>query len=194
MTRRTARLTSVRPGNASVVLRAADPLDGPVIATLTAEAAGDRYVWHEATAPVEPVSGPVDLYAVFGSRECLRDPTSELPDGVPFVGATNWGRPVGHPAPDRPGAPSDRDDRRPGSRPVPPCPVRRISVGHGRRRAQVDPALVVRTELTQEAGQVAARELLSRPDRPTAGSPATTCRRSASTRPRGKPGYAFPRT
>lgn len=76
VTRCTARLSSVRPGKASVSLRAEDPLDGPVIAMLTTDVTGDRYVWHEATAPVESVTGPVDLYAVLGSPGvCLRDLT-----------------------------------------------------------------------------------------------------------------------
>ena len=70
VTRCTARLSG---GPATVVLRTADPLDGPVIATLTA-AGGDRYEWQEATAPVEPVTSPVDLYVVLGSPGvCLRD-------------------------------------------------------------------------------------------------------------------------
>jgi beta-glucosidase len=70
----TARLSSVERGLATVVLRAADPLDGPVIAALTAEATGDRYSWSEATASVEPTTGPVDVYAVFGSPGvCLLD-------------------------------------------------------------------------------------------------------------------------
>jgi beta-glucosidase len=76
VTRCTARLSSVLPGNASVILRAGDPFDGPLIATLIVETAGDRYVWREATAPVEPVDGPVNLYAVLGSPGvCLRDLT-----------------------------------------------------------------------------------------------------------------------
>lgn len=70
MTRCTARLSG---GPGTVVLRVADPLDGPVIATLAAPG-GDRYLWHEATASIEPVPDPVDLYVVLGSPgTCLRD-------------------------------------------------------------------------------------------------------------------------
>ncbi len=97
------------------------------------------------------------------------DPTSELPDDVPFVGATNWtgGRMaarhligLGHRRIAMIAGPDD------------------VLFSHARfdgyRSAleaaglPVDPALTVRTMLTREAGRDAARELLTRPDRPTA--------------------------
>jgi DNA-binding LacI/PurR family transcriptional regulator len=97
------------------------------------------------------------------------DPTVELPDDVPFVGATNWsgGRAatrhliqLGH---RRIAMISGPDD-------VLCCRARQ----DGYRAAlaasglPAEPDLLVRTPLTREDGQVAAAELLSRRDRPTA--------------------------
>ena len=97
------------------------------------------------------------------------DPASELPDGVPFVGATNWsgGRAatrhlteLGHRRIAMVGGPDDQLF----------CRAR----FDGYRSAldasglPVDPDLVVRAPLTLDGGHAAARELLSRPDRPTA--------------------------
>jgi DNA-binding LacI/PurR family transcriptional regulator len=94
------------------------------------------------------------------------DPTVELSDDVPFVGATNWngGRSatrhllrLGH----RRIAMISGPDR------VLCCRAR----ADGHRAAMENaglPDLVVRTDLTLEAGRVAALELLDRPDRPTA--------------------------
>ena len=97
------------------------------------------------------------------------DPTQELPDDVPFVGATNWsgGRAAtrhlvgqGHRRIAMIGGP----DR------ILCCRARfdgyRSAIEAAGRT--VDPALVVRTDLTQDAGRQAARDLLARPDRPTA--------------------------
>ena len=96
------------------------------------------------------------------------DPDDELPDGVPFVGATNW----------RGGQAATRHLVELGHR--------RIAMisgpDHGFCRARLsgyvsalaearlpmDPDLVVKAQLTREHGYEAARELLSRPDRPTA--------------------------
>ncbi|WP_328472725.1 LacI family DNA-binding transcriptional regulator [Actinoplanes sp. NBC_00393] len=97
------------------------------------------------------------------------DPTSELPDDVPFVGATNWsgGRAatrhlidLGHRRIAMVGGP----DR------VLFCSARFDGYRSALEAAglSVDPALVVRTDLTQEGGREAARDLLARPDRPTA--------------------------
>jgi hypothetical protein len=72
----TARLSAARPGEAPILLRTGDPVDGPVIAKLAVVAAGDRYRWESADAPAVPVSGPADLYVVFPSAGvCLRDLT-----------------------------------------------------------------------------------------------------------------------
>jgi DNA-binding LacI/PurR family transcriptional regulator len=97
------------------------------------------------------------------------DPTAELPDGVPFVGATNWsgGRlatrhliELGH--------------RRIAMVAGPPdvlCCTARLD---GYRSAldaaglPVEEELVVRADLTREDGKVAALALLERADRPTA--------------------------
>jgi DNA-binding LacI/PurR family transcriptional regulator len=97
------------------------------------------------------------------------DPTTELPDDVPFVGATNWsgGRAavrhltgLGHRRIAMIGGPPD----------VLCCTARLDGYRSGLEAAGVpaDPDLVVRADLTREAGRVAARELLARPDRPTA--------------------------
>jgi beta-glucosidase len=69
VTRCTARLSSAEAGPATVVLRAGDPVGGPVIATLTVEGAGDHYAWRDAIVPVahRPAGGPVDVYAVFAA-------------------------------------------------------------------------------------------------------------------------------
>ncbi len=73
-TRCTATMSTVDAGPARVTLRADDPLDGPVIATLVADCAGDRYAWTAASTSIQPVTGPVDLYAVLGAPGvCLRD-------------------------------------------------------------------------------------------------------------------------
>ncbi|MFF5219264.1 LacI family DNA-binding transcriptional regulator [Micromonospora sp. NPDC000442] len=97
------------------------------------------------------------------------DPTVELPDDVPFVGATNWagGRSaarhligLGHEriamiaAPERILCCRARLD---GYRSA--CDAAGLSG---------EPALIVRAELSREGGETAALDLLSRPDRPTA--------------------------
>jgi DNA-binding LacI/PurR family transcriptional regulator len=97
------------------------------------------------------------------------DPTVELPDDVPFVGATNWtgGRlatrhltGLGHRRIAMIAGPDD----------VLCCRARLDGHRAALEAAKVpaDPALVVRADLTQEAGYAAARELVARPDRPTA--------------------------
>ncbi|MFD7658217.1 LacI family DNA-binding transcriptional regulator [Actinosynnema sp. NPDC059797] len=97
------------------------------------------------------------------------DPTVELPDDVPFVGATNW------------------TGGRSATRHLTGLGHRRIAMITGpdhllcfRARLDgyraaleaaglaVDPALVARAEPTREAGHLAARGLLGLPDRPTA--------------------------
>ncbi len=97
------------------------------------------------------------------------DPTTELPDDVPFVGATNWsgGRSatrhlleLGHRRIAMIGGP----DR------VLCCRARLDGYRSAMEAAglPVDPELVVRTDLTREDGQAAALALLRRADRPTA--------------------------
>lgn len=96
------------------------------------------------------------------------DPIDELPDDVPFVGATNW----------RGGQAATRHLIGLGHRRVAMISgpdhafcLARLS-GYTSALAEAglpaEPRLVVRTQLTREHGYAAARELLSRPDRPTA--------------------------
>ncbi|MEU9834717.1 LacI family DNA-binding transcriptional regulator [Streptosporangium sp. NPDC048047] len=96
------------------------------------------------------------------------DPSEELPDDVPFVGATNW----------RGGRAATRHLVELGHRRIamisgPDHPFCRARVaGYLSAMAEAglpaDPAPVVRTLLTREDGRTAALGLLSRPDRPTA--------------------------
>ncbi|MFC0529859.1 LacI family DNA-binding transcriptional regulator [Phytohabitans kaempferiae] len=97
------------------------------------------------------------------------DPTVELPDDVPFVGATNWagGRSatrhlvqLGHRRIAMIGGP----DR------VLCCRARLDGYRSAMEAAglAVDPALVVRTDLTTEDGHAAALDLLDHPRAPTA--------------------------
>ncbi|MPY47892.1 LacI family DNA-binding transcriptional regulator [Streptomyces acidicola] len=97
------------------------------------------------------------------------DPTTELPDDVPFVGATNWsgGRAatrhlteLGHRRIAMISGPQD----------VLCCCARLDGYRSAMRAAglPVDPELVVHTELTREDGCAAARSLLALPERPTA--------------------------
>ncbi|MEU6228815.1 LacI family DNA-binding transcriptional regulator [Streptomyces sp. NPDC047042] len=96
------------------------------------------------------------------------DPNEELPDDVPFVGATNW----------RGGQAATRHLIGLGHRRIamisgpdhPFCLARLAGYTSALTEAglPVDPDLVVRTLLTREDGRTAAHELLSRPDRPTA--------------------------
>ncbi|WP_230416020.1 LacI family DNA-binding transcriptional regulator [Micromonospora tarapacensis] len=97
------------------------------------------------------------------------DPTAELPDDVPFVGATNWagGRSaarhligLGHRRIAMIAAPEH----------ILCCRARldgyRSAFDAAGLTAEAD--LVVRAKLTREDGEAAALDLLSRPDRPTA--------------------------
>jgi len=97
------------------------------------------------------------------------DPTGELPDDVPFVGATNWsgGRSatrhlieLGHRRIAMIGGPDH----------ILCCRARldgyRSAVEAAGR--PIDPGLIALTGLTREHGQAAALDLLGRPDRPTA--------------------------
>ncbi|GAA3808649.1 hypothetical protein GCM10022403_048440 [Streptomyces coacervatus] len=96
------------------------------------------------------------------------DPIDELPDHVPFVGATNW----------RGGQAATRHLVGLGHRriamisgPDHPFCLARLS-GYSSALAEaglpMEPDLIVKTQLTREHGYAAARQLLSRPDRPTA--------------------------
>ncbi|MGP4114928.1 LacI family DNA-binding transcriptional regulator [Streptomyces sp. 4N509B] len=97
------------------------------------------------------------------------DPTAELPDDVPFVGATNW----------RGGQSATRHlvalgHRRiamiSGPEQVLCCRARLAGYRSALDEAglPLEPDLVVRVPLTRADGYAAARTLLSRPDRPTA--------------------------
>ncbi|MFF9808360.1 LacI family DNA-binding transcriptional regulator [Streptomyces coeruleorubidus] len=96
------------------------------------------------------------------------DPNEELPDDVPFVGATNW----------RGGQTATRHLIELGHRRIamisgpdhPFCLARMAGYTSALTEAglPVDPDLVLKTFLTREDGCTAARDLLSRPDRPTA--------------------------
>ncbi len=97
------------------------------------------------------------------------DPTTELPDGVPFVGATNWtgGRSAARHL-------IDLGHRRigmiAGPREILCCQARVDGYRSALTAAGLpaDPGLVAVADLTQEGGQAAAMTLLNRPDRPTA--------------------------
>ncbi|MDX3241277.1 substrate-binding domain-containing protein [Streptomyces sp. ME18-1-4] len=112
-----------------------------------------------------------------GQRERLRaqgipfvvfDPAEELAEDVPFVSATQWKgarAAVGHLA--------DLGHRRIGMISGPDhsfCVARVAGYTSALQEAGLgrEPDLFLRTELTREDGYAAARELLSRPDRPTA--------------------------
>jgi DNA-binding LacI/PurR family transcriptional regulator len=96
------------------------------------------------------------------------DPSDDLPDDVPFVGATNW----------RGGQAATRHLIELGHRRIamitgpdhPFCLARQAGYFSALVEAglPVDPDLVVKALLTHEHGRTAARALLSRPDRPTA--------------------------
>ncbi|MGW8767217.1 LacI family DNA-binding transcriptional regulator [Streptomyces sp. NPDC055815] len=96
------------------------------------------------------------------------DPIDDLPDGVPFVGATNW----------RGGQAATRHLLDLGHRRIamisgpdhPFCRARFSGYASALAEAgvPVEPGLVVKTHLDREHGIAAARELLCRPDRPTA--------------------------
>jgi DNA-binding LacI/PurR family transcriptional regulator len=97
------------------------------------------------------------------------DPTTELPDGVPFVGATNWsgGRAaarhlveLGHRRIGMVGGPEH----------VLCCAARLDGYRSALTAAglPLDPGLVAYGELTRESGCAAARTLLALPEKPTA--------------------------
>ncbi|HKT05976.1 MAG TPA: LacI family DNA-binding transcriptional regulator [Rugosimonospora sp.] len=97
------------------------------------------------------------------------DPTTELPDDVPFVGATNWsgGRSAARHL-------ADLGHRRiamiSGPDHVLCCRARCDGYRSALEGAglPLDPGLLVHADLNREDGEAAARTLLSRPDRPTA--------------------------
>jgi beta-glucosidase len=72
----TARLSSTGHEDAVVHLRRDDPLDGPIVATLTAPGSGDRYTWTDVSAPTADATDACDLYVVFASEGvCLSELT-----------------------------------------------------------------------------------------------------------------------
>ena len=72
----TARLSSTGTRSAVVHLRRDDPLDGPIVATLTAPGSGDRYTWTDVSAPTTGATDACDLYVVFASEGvCLSELT-----------------------------------------------------------------------------------------------------------------------
>lgn len=95
-------------------------------------------------------------------------PIDELPDDVPFVGATNWRG--GHAATRHLLDLGHRRIAMVGGPEHPFCQARQAGYVTALAEAEVpmEPDLVVRTPLTREDGYAAACELLSRPDRPTA--------------------------
>lgn len=97
------------------------------------------------------------------------DPTSELPDDVPYVGATNWrgGRSaVQHLV----GLGHRRIAMISGPQDVLCCRARQAGYESAMKAAglPVDPDQVVIAQLTREDGCAAARKLLAAPERPTA--------------------------
>ena len=97
------------------------------------------------------------------------DPTAELPDDVPFVGATNWrgGRSA---AQHLLGLGHRRIAMISGPEDVLCCRARQAGYESAMKSAglPVGPEQVVIAQLTREDGRAAARTLLTRPDRPTA--------------------------
>ncbi|GAA3822689.1 LacI family DNA-binding transcriptional regulator [Sphaerisporangium flaviroseum] len=139
-----------------------DPVDHPIDDTLARRPACVVTVAQLSQEQRDQLRAKEIPFVVF-------DPTSELPDGVPFVGATNWagGRSatrhlveLGH----RRIAMIAGPDR------ILCCRARLDGYRSALEAAElsVDPALVLRTDLTREDGRVAALSLLSAADRPTA--------------------------
>ncbi|MEO3811977.1 LacI family DNA-binding transcriptional regulator [Sphaerisporangium sp. B11E5] len=139
-----------------------DPLDHPMNDTLARRPACVVTVAQLSQEQRDQLQAKEIPFVVF-------DPTSQLPDGVPFVGATNWA------------------GGRSATRHLVELGHRRIAMVAGPDdvlccRARLDghrsaleaaglsmlPELVVRTNLTREAGRVAALGLLNRLERPTA--------------------------
>ncbi|WP_443063094.1 LacI family DNA-binding transcriptional regulator [Streptomyces sp. NBC_00483] len=142
-----------------------------------------KFGLHDADASVDDTVGrrPLCVLSVFqlpeAERERLRakgipyvvfDPMDDVPDGVPYVGATNFkgGRSatrhliaLGHRHIALIGGPDHAF-----------CLARAAGYRSALEAAglPVDPDATVRGPLTREGGQAAARALLGRPDRPTA--------------------------
>jgi DNA-binding LacI/PurR family transcriptional regulator len=150
---------------------------GVVLSEFGPEGSSIRY-WIDDTLSRRPACVVTVAQLSEQEREHLRikgipfvvfDPTHELPDDVAFVGATNWsgGRAatrhltgLGHRRIAMIGGP----DR------ILFCRARFDGYRSAMEAAglAVDPGLVPNAELTQEGGRAAARDLLSRPERPTA--------------------------
>jgi beta-glucosidase len=62
-----ARMSAAVDRTATVTLRLDEPLQGPVIGTISAACHGGRYQWVDAVAALDGARGTHDLYAVFGS-------------------------------------------------------------------------------------------------------------------------------
>lgn len=123
------------------------------------------------------------------------DPATELPDDVPFVGATNWsgGRAatrhlteLGHRRIAMISGPQDQLY----------CCARLDGYRSAMHSADlpVGPELVVYAQLTSEDGYAAARSCWSCPSARQRSSPPTTYRRSVSTRRHARPVCASPTT
>ncbi|MCX4827504.1 LacI family transcriptional regulator [Streptomyces sp. NBC_01016] len=142
-----------------------------------------KFGLHDADASVDDTVGrrPLCVLSVFqlpeAERERLRakgipyvvfDPMDDVPDGVPYVGATNF----------KGGRSATRHLIALGHRHIAliggPDHAFCLARAAGYRSAMeaaglpVDPDATVRGPLTREGGQAAARALLGRPDRPTA--------------------------
>jgi beta-glucosidase len=77
----TARIAGPEDRRSVVTLRLDDPLQGPVIGTISAACHGRRYAWVDAVAPIEAATGVRDLYAVFGSAGVSLDSLTFRPSG-----------------------------------------------------------------------------------------------------------------
>jgi beta-glucosidase len=80
----TARISGPEDRPSVVTLRLDDPLEGPVLGTITAAGPGGRHAWIDAVAPTGTAVGVRDLYAVFGSAGVSLDsltftPTATFP-------------------------------------------------------------------------------------------------------------------
>ncbi|MER8161903.1 LacI family DNA-binding transcriptional regulator [Streptomyces sp. NPDC094472] len=142
-----------------------------------------KFGLHDADASVDDTVGrrPLCVLSVFQLPEAERerfkakgipyvvfDPVDDVPDGVPYVGATNF----------KGGQSATRHALSLGHRRIAmidgPDHAFCLARAAGYRSAleaaglPVDLDLTVRAQLTREGGQIAARTLLGRPERPTA--------------------------
>ncbi|WP_370378223.1 LacI family DNA-binding transcriptional regulator [Catenulispora sp. GAS73] len=143
---------------------------GPAAATTTAATAVDDLVERRPRAVLAVArlsKAERDLLTTRGIPFLVLDPATELPDDVPFVGATDW----------RGGQTATKHLIQLGHRHIAvissdqlPCRARLAGFHSAMQAAGLptDPDLVVDAPLTREGGHAAALGLLARADRPAA--------------------------